>query len=165
MLGKMPFILFSLWPMLCLCQPSITRTETHLLIRNSSSIESTRYTIKNISDDTIYIWLQGKDTSSIEKPSFIRYFFGDGELAFPLSILCFDGNVYFDSPFTPVIGANFIKKLSPNESFYVYLLNCDMDPSMIHYESINNIKKIVPPGRLDEYGFIDDYVILDSVNF
>ena len=80
-------------------------------------------------------------------------------------MLCFDCCVYFDSTFIPVIGANFIKRLSPNDSFYVYLLNCEMDPSMIHYESINNIKKIVSPKRLDEYGFIGDYVIIDSVNF
>ena len=163
MISKVLFIFFSLCPMLCLCQPSITRTETQLLFSNSPSIKSTRYTIKNTNEDTIYIWLQKKDMSSIGELSFIRYFFGDTE--FSLSMLCFDGSVHFDSPFIPVIGANFIKRLSPNESFYVYLLNCDMDPSMIHYESINNIKKIVPPKRLDEYGFIDDYVILDSVSF
>lgn len=163
MKGKVTFILFSLWPMLCLCQPSITRTETQLLFRNSPSTKSIRYTIKNTEEDTIYIWLQKKDMSSIGELSFIRYFFGNTE--FSLSMLCFDGSVYFDSLFIPVIGANFIKRLPPNESFYVYLLNCDMDSSMIHYESINNIKKIVSPQRLDEYDFIDDYVIIDSVNF
>lgn len=163
MIGKVPFLLFSLSPMICLCQPSITRNETQLLFSNSPSIKSIRYTIKNTDEDTIYIWLQKKDMSSIGEQSFIRYFFGKKE--FSLSMLCFDGSVYLDSPFIPVIGANFIKRLSPNESFYVYLLNCDIDPSMIHYESINNIKKIVSPKRLDEYGFIDDYVIIDSVIF
>lgn len=163
MIAKVPILLFSLFPILCFCQPSITKTETQLLFRNSPSKKMIRYTIKNTKEDTIYIWLQKNDMSSIGELSFIRYFFGDTD--FSLSTLCFDGSVYFDSPFVPIIGTNFIKRLPPNESFYVFLLNCDMDPSVVHYESINKIKKIVSPKRLDEYCFIDDYVIIDSVNF
>ena len=164
MIGKVPFILFSLWPMLSLCQPSITRTESQLLFRNSPSIKLIRYTVKNTMDDTIYVWLQKKDTSSHGENSFIRYFFSR-DTAFPLSMLCFDGSVFFEDSFVPVIGSNFIKRLNPDDSFNIYSLNCDVGSSVIHYEQLKNVKKIVPPKRLDEFSFILDYIVIDTIAF
>lgn len=152
-----------LLPIICFGQPSIIRTESQIHLLNSHRNNSIKYTIKNTLEDTIYIWLQ--ENKEGDAPNTFRHYFYSRASDFSLSMLCFDGNVYFYSPFIPVIGANFIKKLSPNELFHVYLFNCDMDQSVIHYESINSVKKTVPPQKLDEYDFIDDYVIIDSVNF
>ncbi len=156
-------LLLLLLSILSFCQPSITRTESQLGFVGSPRKNTINYTIKNTTKDTIYIWIQNNNTDD-KINSFRQYFYSE-TTDFPLSMLCFDGNVYFDVPFIPVLGTNFIKRLFPNESFYIYLLNCDMDSAVIHYELLKNIKKVAPPECLDKYGFIHDYIVLDTIDF
>lgn len=148
--------------MVCFCQPSIKRTESQISFLSSPSQKTINYTITNSSKDTIYIWLQNSSIVNHSDNSFRRYFFSNA-VPLPLYMLCFDGNVYFDEPFVPVLGANFIKRLTPDESFNIYLLNCDMDLSAIQYEMIDNIKKLVSPEKLNGFDYYYNYVVIDDI--
>lgn len=150
--------------MIVLGQPSIVRMESKLRYMNTPPQNTIGYMVTNTTADTIYIWIQQKQEIFNRTDSFRKYFFsrlGD----FSLSMLCFDGNIVFKDEFVPILGHNFIKKLCPNESFRIYSVCSEMDLSAIQWESIKNVKMIVPPHKLDEYDFGYEYIIIDPAEF
>ena len=151
-------------PVCCLCQPSVTRTDSQLLFINTHPQKTTRFAVQNTTDDTIYIWIQKVDTSCSGINNFRKYFFSSLS-DFSLSTLCFDSSVSFDVQFVPVIGVNFIKKMSPKDTFNIYLLNCDMEESAVHYTTLEKVREIVSPQRLDDFIYNHDYVVIDTIDF
>ena len=150
-------LLFAL-PAAGLCQPSVTRTEAQLYFINTPPQKTTRYAVHNKTDDTIYIWVQKNDSSYCENNNFRKYFFSKLS-EFSLSTLCFDCCVSFDDMFIPVIGVNFIKKIYPKETFNIYLLNCDMGVSAIHYTTQKKVRETVCPQRLDNFIYNHAYYL------
>ena len=161
---KQRFIFFAyiFYSMIVFCQPSIVRVESKLLHRSGSPQNSIGYIVRNTTTDTLYIWIQKEQENN--KDSFIKYL-GSRLGDFSLAMLCFDGNIVINDEFIPVLGHNFIKRLGPNELFYIYFLNCEMDVSVIHWESIKKIRKMVSPQKLDKYNFTYGYIIIDSTDF
>ena len=163
---KQGFILFVnvLYSMIVFCQPSVVRVESKLIQRSDFPQNTIGYIVRNSTTDTLYIWIQKEQEISHSKDSFKKYFFsrlGD----FSLAMLCFDGNIVCKDEFIPVLGHNFIKRLCPNELFYIYSLICEMDVSVIHWESIKAIRKMVSPQKLDKYNCVYDYIIIDTLDF
>lgn len=151
------FLLF--WPTMIFCQPSINRTESRILFKSFSPQQTIRLEVKNTTKDTIYIWLQNEDVYYDENEAFPHYFFSNTS-DFPLSRLCFDGNIIYSDTFTPVLGVNFIKKLDPEESFYIYSVNYEIEPSVVRYDIQKNVKKIVPLHILNQFNYYCNYIVL-----
>lgn len=153
-------VVFLLLSITSFCQPSISRMESLSLFKGPIPQKIIQFKIENTTTDTIYIWLQKKDSCFDVVNNFAKYFFcADSE--FPLSVLCFDRNVFFESPYKPVIGDTFIKRLDPGETFNIFSLDFDGGTYVIQYETLINVKKFVSPHRLDSFNYSYDYLLID----
>lgn len=157
-------LLLSVLPITCICQPSVSFTETCYYLKDQVLCKSIKYTITNNSQDTIYIWLQKEEKIIKKEDAFKQYFLtpvGD----FSLCSLCFESSIIFKDGYCPVIGGTFIKKLEPNELFNIYTINCEIPSSDVQFETINKIRDFVPPQRLDTYSYPHDYIIINNIDY
>lgn len=168
MLGILILLSMSLSSHFLYGQCSLDKHKHVIYKYDSTSLQYTEMVIKNISQDTIYLWIDSdvvyNDSLTFEQNNNL-FFLGyirnpHGELG--LRFLCTDLCINFSGRFPPlpIVGSTFIKKLSPDESFGVFSLNEETDESSIHYVKQDFVAKIFKTERLDEFCYDKSYIIV-----
>lgn len=160
---KKPFLLFVFLLYITNAFSQLTIKKSESVVQQKNVNYSTRYRVVNETQDTFYVWIIESGENHDYKNPFRDYFLSNLNYG-SLSFLCWDRNIANLDRFIPKIGFNFLKRMCPNETFDIFVLNRDMSLSILS-ESITNIRKIVSIDILDKYTYPSDYVIVQKEDY
>ena len=138
-------------------QLAVEKTES--IVYQNGIRYSVKYSVTNTTKDTFYLWILNPTDTIGGRMSFRKYFHPNlnfGTLAF----LCWDGNIHNIDEFIPEIGFNFIKRLCPNEIFFIFVPEKEKSV-LIAYETVKNIRKMVSVDALERFSYRRDFVLIN----
>lgn len=150
-------------------QCTIEEMQHKVYKHDGTSLQYTEYVFNNGSQDTVYLWIDqdtvADSSMTVEQKNiwhFVKYLHHP-KCELGLGFMIYDGNIYWGDTFppAPVIGCTFIKKVIPNESFSVIVMNNSVKREDIHYIPRSFVAAhFFKPERLDEFCYDRPFIVV-----
>ena len=136
---------------------------------DASKLQYTEYVFNNGSQDAVYLWIDqdsvADSSMTVEQKNiwcFVKYIYHP-KCELGLGFLINDGSIDFGDTFppAPVLGCTFIKKVLPNESFSVIVMNDSIKRDAIHYVPQSFVAThFFKPERLDVFCYDRPFIVV-----